>query len=86
MPCTGSEQLVSKNGALTERLTKTPIRGIPVEVPLGPEDGMPARCVVNADNLLTIPKSRLTGMVTALAKEKMAVVAEAVVFALDLGN
>ncbi len=35
-------------------ITRT-VRGIPVEVPLGKEDGMPARCVVNLDDILTIP-------------------------------
>jgi mRNA interferase MazF len=59
-------------------------RNIPVEVRLGPEDRMPQQCVVNLDNILTIPKSRLTERITALSPEKMADVDKAVVFALDL--
>ena len=59
-------------------------RSIPVEVPLGPEDGMPQRCVVNLDNILTIPRFRLTGQITRLSSEKMADVARALIFALDL--
>ena len=59
-------------------------RNIPVEVPLGPEDGMPRRCVVNLDDILTIPKARLAERITTLSPEKMATVARAVVFALDL--
>jgi mRNA-degrading endonuclease toxin of MazEF toxin-antitoxin module len=35
------------------------IRNIPVEVPLGPEDGMPRECVVSLDDILTLPKARL---------------------------
>jgi mRNA interferase MazF len=64
-------------------ITRT-IRNIPVEVLLGQEDGMPAKCVVNVDVILTIPKSRLTGRITALSAEKMAAVSRAIVFALDL--
>ncbi len=59
-------------------------RNIPVEVPLGPEDGMPQRCVVNLDDILTIPKARLTGRISTLSPQQMTAVARAVVFALDL--
>lgn len=59
-------------------------RSIPVEVPLGPEDGMPQQCVVNLDDILTIPKARLTGRITVLSPEKMTAVSGAVIFALDL--
>jgi mRNA interferase MazF len=59
-------------------------RNIPVEVPLGPEDGMPQQCVVNLDDILTIPKARLAERITTLSPQKMAAVARAVMFALDL--
>lgn len=59
-------------------------RKIPVEVPLGPEDGMPRQCVVNLDDILTIPKARLAERIAVLSPEKMTAVARAVVFALDL--
>jgi mRNA interferase MazF len=59
-------------------------RSIPVEVPLGPEDGMPQHGVVNLDDILTIPKARLTGRITTLSPREMIVVARAVIFALDL--
>lgn len=64
-------------------VTRT-IRGIPVEVPLGPEDGMPTECVVNLDDILTIPKARLAERITSLSGEKMSAVAKAIAFALDL--
>ena len=64
-------------------ITRT-IRSIPVEVPLGKEDGMPARCVVNLDDILTIPRSCLRELVTTLPSEKMAAVSRAVSFALGL--
>ena len=59
-------------------------RDIPVEVPLGPEDGMPQQCVANLDEILTIPKARLTERITILAPQKMAAVVRAITFALDL--
>lgn len=60
----------------------TRIRGIPVEVPLGPEDGLPRRCVANLDNINTILKSELVERITALKPEKLAAVQEAIRFAL----
>lgn len=82
--------LVSRDAAYKVRtsvtvalITRT-IRNIPVEVPLGQEDGLPAKCVVNLDDILTIPRSRLTECITTLSPEKMTAVTQAVVFALDL--
>jgi len=64
-------------------VTRT-FRGIPVEVLIGPEEGMPVECAVNLDNVLTIPKSRLRQRITALPSTKMTAVAKAIIFALDL--
>ena len=64
-------------------ITRT-VRSIPTEVPLGPEDGMPSSCVVNADDILTIRKSLLLDHITTLSPEKMSAVASAIKFALDL--
>jgi mRNA interferase MazF len=35
------------------------VRGLPTEVPLGPQDGLARDCVANCDNLFTIPKRAL---------------------------
>ena len=64
-------------------ITRT-IRGIPVEVPLGIEDGLPQKCVINLDEIVTIPKNILTECITKLPAVKIAAVAEAIRFALDL--
>lgn len=64
-------------------VTRT-IRTIPVEVPLGTEDGMPQKCVINLDDILTIPKTRLIERITSLSAQKMASVTKAIIFALDL--
>jgi len=70
--------------SVTVAMVPRTIRGIPVEVLLGPEDGMPVECAVNLDNILTIPKSRLRQRITALPPSKMTAVAKAIIFALDL--
>lgn len=70
--------------SITVAMVTRTIRGIPVEVLLGPEDGIPTECTVNLDNILTIPKSRLRQRITTLPSTKMAAVAKAIIFALDL--
>lgn len=47
------------------------IRGIPTEVALTREDGMPADCALSLDNLATVPKALLTERITALPPTKM---------------
>lgn len=64
-------------------ITRT-IRGIPVEVLLDESDGLRTRCVVNLDDILTIPMALLEERITLLTREKMAQVRQAVLFALDL--
>ena len=64
-------------------VTRT-IRDIPVEVLLGREDGLPARCVVNLDDLTTIPKSLLRERVSVLSDTRLAEIEDAIRFALDL--
>jgi len=64
-------------------VTRT-IRDIPVEVALGREEGLPARCVVNLDDLTTIPKSLLRQRVGALSATRLVEVEAASRFALDL--
>ena len=64
-------------------VTRT-IRRIPVEISLGTEDGMQEKCIVNVDNIMTIPKSLLSERITVLSSDKMALVTRAILFALDL--
>ena len=64
-------------------VTRT-IRDIPVEVTLDKSDGMPQDCVVNLDDILTIPKSRLVERITTLLPVKMDSIAKAISFSLDL--
>ena len=64
-------------------ITRT-IRKIPVEVSLDKTDGMPSRCVINLDEILTIPNYILKDRIVSLSAEKMAAVEKAISFALDL--
>ena len=50
-------------------VTRT-IRGIPSEVPLGPEDGLPVECVASFDNVMPVPKAMLVRRLGALAPSR----------------
>ncbi|MGC2374112.1 MAG: type II toxin-antitoxin system PemK/MazF family toxin [Solirubrobacteraceae bacterium] len=58
-------------------LATTRIRGIPTEVELGHEDGMPRDCVLNADHTDTVAKGYLVERITALSPQKVAAVCNA---------
>ena len=60
------------------------IRGIPAEVPLGPEDGMPRICAANLDSMTTVPTDTLQRYITSLQNEKLQAVDSAIHFALGL--
>jgi mRNA interferase MazF len=62
-------------------ITRT-MRGIPSEVPLGPEDGMPRPCAANLDHVQTVARRRLGALVTTLSTQRMAEIREALRFAL----
>jgi mRNA interferase MazF len=62
-------------------LATTTIRGIPTEVELGPEDGMPRNCVVNADHAKTVEKVFFSKRITTLSPAKMARVCNALALA-----
>ena len=52
-------------------LTRTE-RGLVSELALTPADGVPTACVVNFDNIHTIPRAALRRLVTALPAPRMA--------------
>jgi len=60
------------------------IRGLPTEVPLGPEHGLARDCVVNCDNLFTIPKSALGRRRGVLDPASLDRLRAALLIALDL--
>lgn len=82
--------LLSRDSAYRVRaaVTVAPVtrtmRNIPVEVLLDQSDGMPVRCVVNLDDITTLPKALVKQRITALTPEKIQKIDEAIRFALDL--
>lgn len=58
------------NAVLVAPATRT-IRGIPSELSLGVQDGMPSDCVLSFGNLITIPKSFLVEQITSLAAPRL---------------
>ena len=60
------------------------VRGLPTEVPLGRDHGLARDCVVNCDNLFTIPKAALGRRRGALDPDSLAHLRAAVMIALDL--
>jgi mRNA interferase MazF len=76
------EAYAVRNAVTVAEVTST-IRGIPVEVDLGPEDGLPKKCVVNLDTIGTIRKNLLIERITILLEEKIQQINIAVKFALS---
>lgn len=70
---------------LLHRLTVVPltrtIRGLPTEVPLGTDDGMPHECVINLDSVRQVRRSRLGERITSLSGPKMHEVCNALAIA-----
>lgn len=66
-------------------LATTQVRGIPTEVELGHEDGMPRDCVLNADHTDTVAKGYLVERITMLSPEKVAAVCAALSAATSCG-
>lgn len=80
---TRDDSYAVRNEATVAEVT-TRIRNIPVEVPLGPEDGLPRRCVANLDNINTIRLSLLRDRVGLLSQANIQALDAALRFALGL--
>jgi mRNA interferase MazF len=82
--------LVSRDAAYAVRASVTVVeistrqRGIASEVPLGTRDGLPRRCVANADNVVTIPKAWLDAPIATLSMGKLDALNAALRFSLDI--
>ena len=71
------DEAIDRLNELFVVLATTNIRGLPTEVELGAEDGMPRPCVLNADNVASLPKGYLGDLVTTLGSERLAEVCRA---------
>jgi len=78
------DQAYRVRGAITVVPVTRTIRGIPVEVPLGPSDGIPRRSVANADEIATVPKALVENYLTTLTSSTIDKIERAIKFALDL--
>lgn len=59
----------------------TQVRGLPTEVALDVDDGVPRPCVVSLDNVQPLSASLLVQRVTVLGQERMAAVCRALAIA-----
>jgi mRNA interferase MazF len=59
----------------------TTIRHIPVEVPLGKRDGLPAPCAANCDNLRTVNRDVLVERISMLGASRQVEIKRAVGYA-----
>ena len=73
---TRTEAVPVLNQLLAVPATRT-VRGIPTEVALDVDDGMPEACVLTLDNVSLIRKSLCTEMITRLSAGKLHAVCEA---------
>jgi mRNA interferase MazF len=62
----------------------THVGGLDAEVPLTEVDGMPRSCVVNLDNIATVPRIVLRSRITRLSPSRMTQVNRATHLALGL--
>jgi mRNA interferase MazF len=59
------------NAYIAVPATRT-VRGIPTEVRLGREDGMPEECVLSLDNVAVVPKGLFVDRIARLSPERLA--------------
>ena len=78
------DEAYAVRNAITVAEVTTRIRDIPVEVVLGPEEGLPKKCVVNLDTIVTIRKELLIERITMLRSEKVEQIDAAIKFALSI--
>lgn len=65
------DPVADRIGAVVVVACTRTIRGLMSELPLGPEDGMPAECVATFDNVHTLRREAFRRLITRLSAEKM---------------
>lgn len=70
------------NSVLAAPVTRK-VRGIPTELALGPEDGMPTDCAASMDNLRVVPKAQLVERLCVLEFLRMSEACAALRAAVD---
>ena len=77
---------ISYLSALTVAPITTTVRDIPSEVFLSREEGLLSDCAANLDNIQTVPKAQLDGLITTLSSLRMQEVNQAISFALGMDS
>ena len=75
------ERFIPRLSSVLVAPVTTTIRGIPTEVELGTDDGLPRACAANFDNVFTLRRDRLRDRITALSLDRMQEVCAAYRFA-----
>jgi mRNA interferase MazF len=76
------ESMIRRLNEVTVVSITSTTRNLDAEVRLGIADGMPADCVINCDQIQTLPKHKLGDRLTELSPAKIAEVEHALLFAL----
>ena len=76
------EPMVNRLNEITVAAITTTIGNLDSEVLLSPADGMPADCVINCDQIQTLPRHKLGDRITELGAAKMDEVERALLYAL----
>lgn len=71
-------------GSVVVTLVTRTVRGLPTEMELGRQQGLPVRCVANLDNVLTVPRERLRRLMGACDTAKIRELNQAIKAALDI--
>jgi mRNA interferase MazF len=66
------DPVADRIGAIVVAACTRTVRGLLSELPLGPEDGVPERCVATFDNLHTLRRGAFRRRITQLSPERMA--------------
>lgn len=76
------ERFVARLTSLLVAPVTTTVRGIPTEVALGPDDGLPRDCAANFDNVFTLHRSSFERRITRLTEARMSEACRASRFAI----
>jgi mRNA interferase MazF len=78
------DAVLASIGSIVVALVTRTIRELPTEVILGRKQGLPARCVANLDNILTVPRDRLKRLMGACDASKLEELNQAIKASLDV--
>ena len=73
------------SGVTIAPVTST-IRGVPSEVALSREDGMPRPCAINLHGMQTVPMERVGAFITSLTPDTMELTRKSLLFALGFDD